>query len=93
MKVIALQGDTLDQLCHRHYGKTKGVTEEVLTANPGLSGQVFLTQGRWLKCQTLIPSPHKRWCSYGVKFVSPAVRLDHLGFFIHQRWCWGDDVE
>lgn len=41
MKVTALQGDTLDQLCHRYYGKTKGVTEEVLTANPGLSGQVF----------------------------------------------------
>ena len=31
MKVTALQGDTLDQLCHRHYGKTKGVTEAVLS--------------------------------------------------------------
>lgn len=49
MKVTALQGDTLDQLCHRYYGKTKGVTEEVLTANPGLSGQVFLNAGQMVE--------------------------------------------
>ena len=41
MKVKALQGDTLDQVCHRHYGTTKGVTEQVLRANPGLRGQIF----------------------------------------------------
>ncbi|MEK8576832.1 tail protein X [Escherichia coli] len=46
MKVKALQGDTLDQLCHRHYGATKGVTEQVLSANPGLSGQIFLDAGQ-----------------------------------------------
>ncbi|WP_410706918.1 tail protein X [Citrobacter braakii] len=46
MKVTALQGDTLDQLCHRHYGKTKGVTEAVLSANPGLSGRIFLDAGQ-----------------------------------------------
>ncbi|ARU88296.1 tail protein X [Pseudomonas sp. M30-35] len=33
----ALQGDTLDQLCWRHYGRTKGVVEQVLQANPGLA--------------------------------------------------------
>ncbi|OUH27636.1 tail protein X, partial [Klebsiella pneumoniae] len=27
MKVRALQNDTVDQLCWRHYGKTAGVTE------------------------------------------------------------------
>ncbi|WP_339511893.1 tail protein X [Pseudomonas sp. RL_15y_Pfl2_60] len=33
----ALQGDTLDQLCWRHYGRTAGVVEQVLLANPGLA--------------------------------------------------------
>lgn len=37
MKVRALQGDTVDALCWRHYGRTAGVTEQVLDANPGLA--------------------------------------------------------
>ncbi|WP_130100497.1 tail protein X [Siccibacter turicensis] len=37
MKAIALQGDTLDVICVRHYGRTLGVVETVLTANPGLA--------------------------------------------------------
>ncbi|GGY03870.1 tail protein X [Paludibacterium paludis] len=37
MKVMALQGDTVDQLCARHYGMTAGVTEAVYLANPGLA--------------------------------------------------------
>jgi phage tail protein X len=37
MKAIALQGDTLDALCARHYGRTGGVVEAVLLANPGLA--------------------------------------------------------
>ncbi|OCJ24576.1 tail protein X [Serratia sp. 14-2641] len=37
MEVIALQGDTLDALCHRHYGRTEGVVEAVLLVNPGLA--------------------------------------------------------
>ncbi|MHC9396016.1 tail protein X, partial [Serratia ureilytica] len=32
MEVKALQGDTVDQLCYRYYGKTQGVTEAVLEA-------------------------------------------------------------
>lgn len=36
MKVIAQQGDTLDALCYRHYGRTEGVVELVLAANFGL---------------------------------------------------------
>ena len=36
MNVKALQGDTLDLLCQRYYGRTQGVTEAVLSANPGL---------------------------------------------------------
>jgi len=37
MNVIALQGDTLDALCYRAYGRTEGVVEAVLLANPGLA--------------------------------------------------------
>lgn len=37
MKVYAMQGDTLDAICARHYGRTEGVVETVLRSNPGLS--------------------------------------------------------
>ena len=37
MKVRAHQHDTVDALCWRHYGRTQGVTEQVLKANPGLA--------------------------------------------------------
>lgn len=35
--VTAADGDTVDALCYRHYGRTAAVTEAVLTANPGLA--------------------------------------------------------
>ncbi|WP_213936830.1 tail protein X [Pseudomonas sp. dw_612] len=35
--VRARQNDTVDALCWRHYGRTAGVTEAVLQANPGLA--------------------------------------------------------
>lgn len=31
------QGDTLDLICWRYYGRTAGVVEQVLEANPGLA--------------------------------------------------------
>ncbi|CAM4203590.1 MULTISPECIES: tail protein X [Lelliottia] len=37
MKVYAMQGDTLDAICARYYGRTEGVVEAVLQVNPGLS--------------------------------------------------------
>lgn len=46
MKVRAMQGDSLDLLCQRHYGTTQGVTEAVLAANPGIAEQIFLTAGQ-----------------------------------------------
>ncbi|MGM3174762.1 tail protein X [Dickeya lacustris] len=46
MVVRALQGDTVDLLCYRHYGTSAGVTEQVIAANPGLSRQMFLTAGQ-----------------------------------------------
>ncbi|WP_413728697.1 tail protein X [Sodalis sp. RH19] len=38
MKVRARQGDTVDALCWRHYGRTQAVVEQVFAANPGLAG-------------------------------------------------------
>lgn len=35
--VRAFQHETVDALCWRHYGRTAGVTEDVLKANPGLA--------------------------------------------------------
>lgn len=46
MKVQALQGDTVDLLCQRHYGTTQGVTEIVLASNKALAGQIFLDAGQ-----------------------------------------------
>lgn len=36
-------GDMLDWICHKHYGRTAKVVEAVLEANPGLAelGPVF----------------------------------------------------
>lgn len=36
-QVIAHQGDTVDAICWRHYGRTTGVVEQVLDVNPGLA--------------------------------------------------------
>lgn len=35
--VIANQGDTLDAICFRKYGRTAGVVEQALLDNPGLA--------------------------------------------------------
>lgn len=37
MRITAMQGDTVDLICHRHYGRTAGITEAVYAANPGLA--------------------------------------------------------
>lgn len=46
MRVHALQGDTLDALCHRHLGTTAGVVEKTLSLpfNYGLSLQGTLLE-------------------------------------------------
>lgn len=44
--VRANQGDTVDLICWRHYGRTAGVTEAVLEANPGIADNApFLPMG------------------------------------------------
>ncbi|WP_448309544.1 tail protein X [Pantoea sp. PGP6] len=37
MKVYAQQGDTVDEICFRYYGRTQQVTEWVYEANTGLA--------------------------------------------------------
>ncbi|CAH0142279.1 tail protein X [Rahnella aceris] len=39
MKVTAEQGDTVDLLCWRYYGRTGSVVEHVYAANVGLAAQ------------------------------------------------------
>jgi phage tail protein X len=37
MRVFAYQGDTVDALCYRHFGRTRGVVEATLELNAGLA--------------------------------------------------------
>ncbi len=46
------QGDTLDALCWRYYGRTAGHVEAVLEANPGLAAL-----GPILPVDTLVAMP------------------------------------
>lgn len=58
MKVYAMQGDTLDALCARYYGRTEGVVETVLQANPGLSELgVILPHGTAIDLPDVSSSP------------------------------------
>lgn len=57
MKVRAMQYDTVDALCWRHYGRTQGVTEKVLLANPGLAEfGPFLPHGLLVELPDIIES-------------------------------------
>lgn len=58
MRVITHQGETLDALCHRHYGRTAGVVEAVLQANRGLAelGPI-LPHGTAVELPDLPPPP------------------------------------
>ncbi|BGI52438.1 MAG: tail protein X [Candidatus Hamiltonella defensa (Ceratovacuna japonica)] len=37
MKYRTVKGQTVDEIVWKHYGKTRGATEVVLEANPGLA--------------------------------------------------------
>jgi phage tail protein X len=53
MNVRSNQGDTVDFICWRQYGRTIGVVERVLNANPGLA-----EMGEILPIGTLIELPN-----------------------------------
>lgn len=64
MRVYALQGDTLDEICARYYGRTAGVFEDVLQANPGLAELVVtLPHGTAVELPEVQPSPVKETVS------------------------------
>lgn len=54
--VYAQQGDTVDQICQRYYGRTAGITEAVLEANPSLADAgVILPHGKAVKLPDTAP--------------------------------------
>ncbi len=58
MKIYALQGDTLDLICNRYYGRTEGVFETVLAANPGLAALgVVLPHGTTIELPEVSTAP------------------------------------
>lgn len=59
--VRAQQNDTVDALCWRHYGRTAGVTEAVLEANPGLADHgPFLPHGTLVSLPDAQPAAPQR---------------------------------
>lgn len=60
MKIYAMQGDTLDAICARYYGRTAGVVEPVLKANPGLAEYgVVLPHGTAVDMPEVDSAPRK----------------------------------
>lgn len=43
------QGDTIDMICQRYFGKTRDITEQVLAMNPSASSIVIFKAGDSLK--------------------------------------------
>lgn len=43
--IKAIQHDTVDAICWREYGRSSGVVEKVLEANPRLASYVFIPIG------------------------------------------------
>lgn len=60
-QIRAVQGETIDAMCWRHYGRTAGVTEAVLVANPGLArlGPI-LPHGQLINLPELAPQPQRQ---------------------------------
>ncbi|KMW71153.1 tail protein [Photorhabdus luminescens subsp. luminescens] len=48
MEVKALQGDTIDMICQRYYGRTQGVVEAVLNANNDICHTTLLCAGQFI---------------------------------------------
>lgn len=54
------QGESVDALCWRHYGRTLGAVEAVLLANPGLARHgLVLPQGLLVLMPDLKATPKK----------------------------------
>ncbi|WP_164095149.1 tail protein X [Serratia marcescens] len=58
MQVMAQQRETIEMLCYRYYGKTAGVTEAVMDANPGIADVgVFLPYGYLVEMPDQVIAP------------------------------------
>ncbi|WP_375592105.1 tail protein X [Chitiniphilus eburneus] len=58
MRVQATQGDTLDAICWRYYGRSAGVVEQALIDNPGLAALgPILPEGTAIELRDLVPAP------------------------------------
>ena len=59
--IHAQQGETVDAICWRHYGRTAGVTEAVLDANPGLADLgTILPHGTLVQLPEVAPQAEQR---------------------------------
>lgn len=64
MKVRSVQGDTIDLICYRYYGRTAGVTEQVIEANPQLVNiGAVLPNGTELELPKQTATPEKTMIS------------------------------
>lgn len=60
MKVMALQGETLDALCFRVLGQTAGVVEKALELNPNLADMgAILIHGTAVELPDITEQPKK----------------------------------
>lgn len=60
MKIYALQGDTVDAICWRYYGRTQGVVEQVYSRNVGLADAgAILSQGQPVELPDVTAAPQR----------------------------------
>lgn len=56
-QIRTLQAETVDALCWRHYGRTRGAVEAVLQANPGLASCGLILPQGILVLMPALPAP------------------------------------
>lgn len=56
-QIRTTQGETVDALCWRYYGRTQGAVEAVLLANPGLASHGLLLPQGLLVLMPELPAP------------------------------------
>lgn len=60
MRVYALQGDTVDAICWRYYGRTQGVVEQVYSLNEGLAAAgAILPNGHPVELPDVTAAPQR----------------------------------
>ncbi|PKR38459.1 phage tail protein [Serratia ureilytica] len=60
MRVYALQGDTVDAICWRYYGRTQGVVEQVYSLNGGLAAAgAILPHGHPVELPDVTAAPQR----------------------------------